>query len=93
MALMPPRRGPAPVHWIQAKKAREDLEHAEPGRITRLDGDLLTVRVSGELRRYQGHDLARLAQLVDRRGSRVLVQERWSLLRHGVTLFSCVRSV
>ena len=75
------RRGPRPVHWIQAKYAREHLDEAERGRIVRLDGDLLTVRISGQLRHYQVHDPERLVRLIEQHGRRVLVQERWSLLR------------
>ena len=82
------RRGPRPVHWIQAKHAREHLDEAEPGRIVRLDGDLLTVRISGQLRRYQVHDSDRLVRQIEQHGRRVLVQERWSLLRLNKSLFS-----
>ena len=53
-------KGPRPVHCIQAKKARENLDEAEPERIVRLDEDLLTVPITGELRRYQVHDPDRL---------------------------------
>lgn len=85
---MPPKRGPGPVHWIQAKHGAEHLDEAEPGRIVRLDGDLLTVRVSGELRRYLVDDPDRLAQAIRQHGRRVLVQEPWSLLRLRQTLFA-----
>ena len=74
-------RRPGPVHWIQAKKARQHLDEAETGRIVRFDGDLLTVRISGELRRYKVHDPNRLVRVVEQHGRRVLVQERWLLLR------------
>ena len=80
------RRRPRPVHWIQAKHAREHLDEAERGRLVRLDGDLLTVRVSGQLRHYLVHDPDRLVRLIERHGRRVLVQERWSLLRLNRTL-------
>lgn len=88
---MSPRRGPAPVHWIQAKKSSEHLDEAEPGRILRLDDDLLTVRMSGELRYYRVHDPDRLVRVIGQHGRRVLVQERWSLLRLNKSLFSVVR--
>lgn len=85
---MSPGRGPGPVHWVQAKKAREHLDEAEAGRIVRLDGDLLTMRISGQLRRYQVHDADRLVRVIGQHGRRVLVQERWSLLRLNKSLFS-----
>ena len=84
--------GPRPVHWIQAKKAREHLGGAEPGRIVRLDGDLLTVRIAGELRHYLVDDPVRLAHVIERHGRRVLVQERWSLLRLRNSLFAIART-
>lgn len=79
-------RRPGPVHWIQAKKARQHLDEAETGRIVQLDGDLLTVRIAGELRQYWVHDAERLSWLIERYGSLVLVQERWSLLRSNRSL-------
>ena len=88
----PSRLRPSPVHWIQARLAREDIDNAERGRIVRLDGDLLTVRVDGQLRGYQVHGPERLARILERSGRRVLVQERWSLLRLGVALISIRRS-
>lgn len=84
-------RSPGPVHWIQAKKAREHLDEAERGRIVRLDGDLLTARVAGELRRYQVHEPDRLVRQIEQHGRRVLVQERWSLLRLHDSLISVSR--
>ena len=85
---MPPRQRPGPVHWIQTKHAREDIDQAEPGRIVRLDGDVLTVRISGELRRYLVDEPDRLIHEIERHGRRVLVQERWSLLRLRNSLFA-----
>ena len=85
---MPPGRRPGPVHWIQAKHAREDIHEAEPGRIVRLDGDLLTVRIAGEPRHYLVDDPDRLIHVIERHGRRVLVQERWSLLRLRNSLFA-----
>ena len=74
---------PRQVHWIQAKKAREHLHDAEPGRIAQLNGNLLEVMVAGQRRNYQIIDPDGLAGLIDRNGQRVLVQERWSVLRLG----------
>ena len=85
---MPPGQRPGPVHWIQARLAREDIDQAEPGRIARLDGHLLTVRIAGELRHYLVDDPDRLTRVIERHGRRVLVQERWSLLRLRNTLFA-----
>lgn len=89
---MPAGHGPRPLHWIQAKKAIEHLDEAETGRIVRLDGDLLTVRVAGELRHYRVHDPERLIRVIEQNGRRVLVQERWSLLRLRKSLFAITRS-
>lgn len=85
---MPAGHGPRPVHWIQAKKAIEHLNEAEPGRILQLHGGLLTVRILGEQRCYLVNDPTRLARLIEQHGRRVLVQERWSLLRLRNRLFS-----
>ncbi len=82
---------PGPVHWIQAKHAREDIDEAERGRIVRLNGDLLTVRVSGQLRHYQVRDPELLVRLIERHGRRVLVQECWSLLRLRNSLVTVAR--
>lgn len=76
-------RRPGPVHWVQAKKARQHLHEAERGRIVELDGNLLTVALAGQRRHYQIHDRDRVGELIKRHGQRVLIQERWSLLRLG----------
>ena len=86
------RRGPRPVHWIQAKYAREDIDEAERGRVVQLGGDRIAVWITGQLRHYQVHDSDRLIRLVEEHGRRVHVQEHWGLLRIGNALVSIRRS-
>ena len=85
---MPPGQRPGPVHWIQARHAREHLDEAERGRIVRLDEHLLTVRIAGKLRHYLVDDPDRLTQSIEQHGRRVLVQEPRSLLRLRKALFA-----
>ena len=68
------------VHYIQSRISLEELGVVERGRVEAI-GDLVSVRVEGELRRYWNHDLARFARAIERFGPDVAIQERWSMLR------------
>lgn len=70
------------IHWIQARKAGEDRASRERGRVVETGPDWLVVRFpDGSRRRYGNHDIARLEELLDRYGRKVIVQERWNILR------------
>ncbi|MFA5890833.1 MAG: hypothetical protein WDA27_07770 [Actinomycetota bacterium] len=69
------------VHWIQAKKSWEEPGLVEEGEITHIESGLIRVRIGSEDREYWNHDTECLRRTVRRRGRRVVVQERWSLLK------------
>jgi hypothetical protein len=82
------RRGHT-IHWIQARKAAEDRTGREPGEIVETGEGWLLVRLDdGTHRRYGNHDIPRLEQLLEERGTRVEVQERWGVLWLGTNLIS-----
>jgi hypothetical protein len=77
------------IHWIQARKAAEDRTGREPGRIVETGNRWLVVKMqNGSHRRYGHHDIPRLEQLLEERGTKVVVQERWGLLWLGQYLIS-----
>jgi hypothetical protein len=77
------------VHWIQARKAREDATGREAGQVIETGPGWLLVRLDdGTHRRYGNHDIPRLDRLLEEHGTRVVVQERWRLLRLGSYLIS-----
>jgi hypothetical protein len=81
------------IHWIQARKAAEDRTGREPGEIVETGEGWLLVRLDdGTHRRYGNHDIPRLEQLLEERGTRVEVQERWGVLWLGTNLISISRS-
>ena len=51
------------VHYIQARLSWEDQDQDVAGVIESIDGQLIRVRVGGEVREYRNHDLARLTEL------------------------------
>jgi hypothetical protein len=77
----PPERPPQGVHWIQAKKAAEDLDQATRGRLVSLHGTRVTLLVQHERREYVVRDPEWLEWLVERYGTRIRLQERWGVLR------------
>jgi hypothetical protein len=77
------------IHWIQARKAAEDRTGREPGEVIETgEGWLLVHLDDGTHRRYGNHDIPRLEQLLEERGTRVEVQERWGVLWLGTNLIS-----
>jgi hypothetical protein len=77
------------IHWIQARKAAEDRTGREPGEVIETGEGWLLVRLDdGTHRRYGNHDIARLERLLEERGTRVEVQERWAVLWLGTNLIS-----
>jgi hypothetical protein len=69
------------VHWIQAKKAAEDLDQASRGRLVSLDGTRVTLLVDHERREYLVRDPEWLEWAVESYGTRIRLQERWGVLR------------
>ena len=68
------------VHYIQSRISLEEPGLVERGRVEAI-GELISVRVGGELRRYWNHDLTRFARAIELFGPDVTLQERWSLLK------------
>ena len=66
------------VHWIQAKKSYGE-PHRE-GRLTAVDGDIVTVDFGDEVKKYRQCDPDRLLDIVGIGGG-VGVCERYSILR------------
>jgi hypothetical protein len=71
-----------PSHWIQVKKADQDHEDREPGRVVETGIGWLVVRFpDGSRRRYRNTSIPRLEELLARHGRDVVVQEPWRVLR------------
>lgn len=68
------------VHHIQARKAFEDARRAAPATVTAGEGTLILLDTAGEARRYRNHTPSLVADEIERRGRRALLQERWSIL-------------
>jgi hypothetical protein len=80
------------IHWIQARKAAEDRTGRQPGEVIETGESWLLVRLDdGSHRRYGNHDIRRLEHLLEERGTRVEVQERWGVLWLGTYLISISR--
>ena len=84
------------VHWIQNRKSREEPGLVEEGVVIPAEAGFVTVRVGSEVRRYRHHDTETLRETLRDWGERVVIQERWSLLKvrgpEGFFCFSIART-
>lgn len=76
------------IHYIQARKAAEDATGAVKGSVTEVDQAGIAVATPTGKIKYWNHDLKRAHALLRRYGSRVTVQEPWSVLWIGSHLVS-----
>lgn len=69
------------IHWLQAGKAAEDRTGRERGVVIETGKSWLVGRLDdGTHRRDSNYDIPRLEQLLEEHGTRVVVQERGSVL-------------
>ena len=75
-------------HWIQWSHSARETGPAKtwPGKIVAVGGEVLTVRKPDEsLTRFRCHDPVRLIFILEHLGVDVAVNDRWSILRAGIT--------
>jgi len=75
-------------HWIQWMHSSNETGPAKtwPGKVVAVDGEVLTVRKPDEsLTRFRTHDPVRLIFFLEHLGVDVTVNDRWSILRAGIT--------
>jgi hypothetical protein len=75
-------------HWIQWSHSAKETGPAKtwPGKVVTVEGEVLTVRKPDEsLTRFRCHDPVRLIFILEHLGVDVAVNDRWSILRAGIT--------
>jgi hypothetical protein len=75
-------------HWIQWSHSARETGPAKtwPGKVVTVEGEVLTVRRPDEsLVRFRCHDPVRLIFILEHLGVDVAVNDRWSILRAGIT--------